>query len=381
MAAQTALGAIVRTRFAMLGRKTAAAAACACLSVPAQAASYYLVVGGLGGQPEYADEFARYTAEISAAARRSVSDESQVVSLIGETATREALREALRRLADELSEADDLTVVLVGHGSHDGETYKFNLPGPDITGAELGELLAAVPAEPQFVVNATSASGAVLEDWKADDRIVVTATRSGAERNAVRFPEYFAAALSADAADTNKDGVVNAREAFDYASRRVADSYESDGRLATEHPQLEGQGAGAFRVARLTEREAETAEIESLLAELDTLEGEVAALRARREELGSEEYLSQLQDLLVEVALVQERIDAERAAASQGADASGDAGGSGDAGDTGDSGDAGDTGDAAGGSAAAEAGGADSGGDDGDAGDGDADDVPVRETL
>lgn len=360
----------------MRGTKIAAAAVCACLSVPAQAASYYLVVGGLGGQPEYADEFARYTAEISAAAQRSVSDESQVVSLIGETATREALREELRRLADELSEADDLTVVLVGHGSHDGETYKFNLPGPDITGAELGELLAAVPAQPQLVVNATSASGAVLEDWKADNRIVVTATRSGAERNAVRFPEHFAAALSADAADTNKDGVVNAREAFDYASRQVADSYESDGRLATEHPQLEGEGAGAFRVARLTEREAETPEIESLLAELDSLEGEVAALRTRRDELGSEEYLSRLQELLVELSLVQERIDAERAASSQGADGGGDADGSGG---TGDAGDAGDT---AGGSAAPEAGDTDTGSDDDADGDAaDEDDVPVRETL
>lgn len=363
----------------MLGR-AAAAAACACLSVPAQAASYYLVVGGLGGQPEYADRFARYTAEISAAARRSVPDEDQVVSLIGDTATREALRSELERLARELTEADDLTVVLVGHGSHDGETYKFNLPGPDITGAELGRLLGDVPARPQLVVNATSASGAVLEDWQAENRIVVTATRSGAERNAVRFPEHFAAALSSDAADTNKDGVVNAREAFDYASRQVADSYESDGRLATEHPQLEGEGAGAFRVARLSEREAETPEIESLLAELDTLEGEIAALRARRDELESDAYLTRLQDLLVELALVQERIDAERASAggSEGADGADGTGGADDAADA---------------SAASDGRGADAGGGagrDGDAAGNDADDgadagggddVPVRETL
>lgn len=290
-----------------------AALACAGCALPAQAESYYVIVGGLGGQPEYAESFAESTADIAEAARRSVLDESTVVSLSGEAATREALEAELGRLADELTEADDLTVVLVGHGSHDGEHYKLNLPGPDITGAELGTLLAAVPAGSQLVVNATSASGAILEDWTAEDRVLVTATRSGAERNAVRFHEHFAAALSSGDADLDKDGVIDAREAFEFASRRVADSYESEGALATEHPQLKGDNAGAFSVARLEEQQAETPEIESLLAELDALEGEIASLRARRDEFESDEYLAQLQDLLVELSLVQERIDAERA--------------------------------------------------------------------
>lgn len=295
-------------------RRLASATALVCLAgtQPARAASHYLIVGGLGGQPDYAEAFAEYAADITAAAERSVLDDSAVVSLTGEAATREALEAALDRLAGELTEADELTVVLVGHGSYDGRQYKLNLPGPDISGEELGRLLAAVPAGSQLVVNATSASGAVLEDWTADDRVLVTATRSGAERNAVRFPAHFAAALSSDEADLNKDGVINAQEAFDYASRKVADSYESEGTLATEHPQLKGETASAFRVARLAERQAETPEIESLLAELEALEGQVATLRGRREELAQEEYLSRLQDLLVELALVQERIDAAR---------------------------------------------------------------------
>ncbi len=303
------------------------------LARPVHAASHYLIVGGLGGEPEYAERFAQYAADLGAAARRSVRDDSAVVSLSGEAATRERVRRELERLAGELSEADSLTVVLVGHGSHDGEQYKFNLPGPDITGEELGRLLAGVPSGSQLVVNATSASGAVLEQWTAENRIVVTATRSGAERNAVRFPEHFTAALSSQEADLDKNGVVDAREAFDFASRKVADSYESEGTLATEHPQLKGEGAAAFSVARLEERGAETPEIEALLAELETLEGEVAALRARRDELESDEYLSRLQDLLVELALVQERIDAERGRnGADGSDPSGGAGTTGSAG-------------------------------------------------
>jgi hypothetical protein len=138
---------------------------------------------------------------------------------------------------------------------------------------------------------------------------VITATRSGAERNATRFAEYWAAALSDDAADVNKNGVITAQEAFDYASRRVAESYESEGTLATEHPQLAGDNAAAFDVARLMARVVTTPEQASLYAERDDLEEQIAALRLRRAELG-DDYLTQLQALLVKLALVQERLDA-----------------------------------------------------------------------
>jgi hypothetical protein len=102
--------------------------------------------------------------------------------------------------------------MLVGHGSYDGEAYKLNLPGPDIDGDEMAKLLAAVPARSQLVVNATSASGSILEKWKADGRTVITATRSGFERNATRFAQHFAAALAAGSADINKNGAITAQE-------------------------------------------------------------------------------------------------------------------------------------------------------------------------
>jgi hypothetical protein len=230
--------------------------------------------------------------------------------LVGSEATREALRARLTALAGRAKQSDRLAVFLVGHGSYDGSQYKFNLPGPDIDGAELAELLGAIPARAQLVVNATSASGAVLEDWATGGRAVITATRSGAERNATRFPEYFAAALSADDADLNKNGMITAQEAFDYTARRVADSYESEGTLATEHPQIKGENLGSFEIARLRPATAAaTPELAELNAQRAALEERIAALRLRREELG-DDYLPQLETLLVELARVQERIDA-----------------------------------------------------------------------
>ena len=136
--------------------------------------------------------------------------------------TVDAVRQALVSLADKAEPADSVAVFLIGHGSFDGERYKFNLPGPDMDDEELAELLAALPARSQLIVNATSASGAVLERWAADGRILITATKSGWERNATRFAEHWAAALSSDEADANKNSIVTVAEAFEFAERRVA---------------------------------------------------------------------------------------------------------------------------------------------------------------
>jgi hypothetical protein len=280
----------------------------------AHAELYYLIVAGLGGNADYAERFAADVDELAKAARRTTGDDARVKVLAGDEATRDALRAQLVELAGALRASDRLAVFLVGHGSYDGQTYKFNLPGPDIDGAELGRLLAAVPARPQLIVNATSASGAILEDWSMDDRILVTATRSGAERNATRFAEQWADALSAAEADTNKNGVISADEAFEYASRKVADSYDAEGTLATEHPQLKGDSAGRFEAARLTARPAATTpEAARLNAQREDLEEQIADLRERKDQIPDDEYLDQLQDLLVKLATVQKQIDAANA--------------------------------------------------------------------
>ncbi len=281
----------------------------------ARAELYYLVVGGLGGEPRYAERFAAQAESLAQAAQRSLGDDDSRVSLLnGDSASRDALTAELQRLAEVTTPADSLAVFLIGHGTHDGAEYKYNLPGPDIDGETLGALLGDVPASRQVVVNATSASGAVLESWLSEGRTLITATKTGGERNATRFSEYWTAALSSDEADANKNGAITAQEAFDFTARMVADSYESEGKLATEHPQLVGEAAGTFNVALLEDRIATTEELERLLGELDALEGEVEALRQRREELDGEAYLDELQGLLLELALVQREIDDARSA-------------------------------------------------------------------
>jgi hypothetical protein len=280
----------------------------------ARADTHYLIVSGIGGAPEYDDSFAAYARMLAEAAQKTITDESHLALLIGSEATSEAVTRKILDIAAATTEADTLAVFLVGHGSFDGEHYKLNLVGPDLSGDEIAGLLASVPAATQLIVNTTSASGAILEDWTADGRVLITATRSGAERNATRFGQYWAEALSSDEADTNKNGVVTAQEAFDFAARSVADSFERDGALATEHPQIVGDAAQRLNAARLVARTAETPEIAALNEELAAVEQRLDAHRLRRTEMEPEQYLAELQALLVELTMVQRRIDAARGA-------------------------------------------------------------------
>jgi len=283
-------------------------------AAPAHAELYYLIVGGLGGESTYDEQFQKDTAALAAVARRTTA-QSRVMLLQGEAATREAVVSSLDSLRTRAKAADNVVVMLVGHGSYDGESYKFNLPGPDIDGEEVAKLLSAVPARSQLIVNTTSASGAVLEKWAAEGRTLITATRSGFERNATRFAQHFAAALAAGSADLNKNGAITAQEAFDYASRAVADSFEKDGALATEHPQIAGGAAARFTVARLASAApAEAAStdpaVAALVAQREDLDGQIESLRARRESMANDVYLTELQKLLVQLAEVQGKIDA-----------------------------------------------------------------------
>lgn len=275
----------------------------------AHAELYYLIVGGLGGEVRYEERFAAQTESLADAARRTLGGGLRVSVLSGDAASRDALTAELSRLAEVTVATDSVAIFLLGHGSYDGEFYKFNLPGPDIDGETFAELLAAIPAGRQLVVNTTSASGAVLESWAGNGRILITATRSGGERIATRFGEHWTAALSSDEADVNKNGAITVQEAFDFAARKVSDSYEGAGTLATEHPQLVGDAAGSMNVALLEARIATTAELEGLIGELVSLEEAIDRLRLRRSELSNDAYLSDLETLLLELALVQREID------------------------------------------------------------------------
>jgi hypothetical protein len=309
MAAEIEMGAAVRKQ---------ALVATLALLAPAlsDAASFTFIVAGLGGEPEYEQRFREQAAAIAEAAEKSAGAPGHVVVLTGDQARRESLRRELAAFAGKVKATDSATIVLIGHGTYDGEDYRFNVPGADITGSELGELFDKVSAKQQLIVNATSASGATIDLWKRPERVVITATKSGGERTATRFAQFWAQAVSGDGADVNKDQVITAAEAFDYANRQVAASYKSDVSLATEHARMAADETATFTVARVggSAISGSSPEVAALLAERGQIEHDLDGVKERKAALSQDEYYDELEGVLVRLALLQKQIDAKQAA-------------------------------------------------------------------
>lgn len=285
------------------------------LAAPARADLHALVVSGLGGEDDYERKFLEQAGKVAAAAAGVAGDASRVTALTGERARRETLERELRAMAARVTRDDQVAVIFIGHGSFDGEEYRLNLPGPDITGAELAVLLGRLRAQQQLILNATSASGAVIGRWKQPNRILITATRSGNERNATRFAEFWIEALSSGEADRDKNNIITAAEAFEFASGKVADAFKSDVALATEHAMLEGRDASLFHVARLGTAASFVADatLDALLGEQVGVERQLEELKARKPHMAVAAYYDELEKVLVAMARLQRRIDGRRA--------------------------------------------------------------------
>lgn len=267
-----------------------------------------LVVTGLGGEPEYAQAFAE---QGDASARHAEAAGAAVSLLTGNAAEREAIRDAIEAIAKESDETDVFVVQLIGHGTFDGEHYRFNVPGPDPTAEDLAAWLEPVTAKRQLAVIATSASGAAQEVLAHEGRAVITATRHGRERNASLFGGFWTDALNAHGADVDKDERISADEAFQFAERAVADYYEDQQRIATEHPRLEGDAAG-FIVARTAPEEPIEPELAHLVGRVDELTAAIDALKADRRVLTDDDYFAKLQELLLDLAVVDRELKAKR---------------------------------------------------------------------
>ena len=279
------------------------------LAAVAADAQRVLVVAGLGGEPAYEDAFQTYA---KAAADSATAAGATVTLLTGEDATGAAIQQALADIAAVAVSEEAVVAHFIGHGSYDGEHYRFNVPGPDPTGEQLAAWLAPLPQR-RLVILATSAGGAALPLF-ADSVAVVSATRDGREVNAVAFPRFWSAALTDSSADTDKDGRVSAAEAFHYAESAVAAHYEGEGRIATEHPLLTGAAADFVlaKAAGAVKKPQVDAATADLLERSETLTRRINDLKAKRRDYEMDEYFALLQELLLELALVERELGAGR---------------------------------------------------------------------
>jgi hypothetical protein len=304
---------------------------------------FAIIVSGVGGEESYTKKFtAHATTLYEALTNRLGFDEKQVFLLMEtasggpENAARELpgrataaeVRSAFNTVKTAAAADSTVFVVLIGHGSFDTQQAKFNLIGPDLTAKDYAQLLAGLPTRRVVFINCASSSGEFVKPLSAENRIVITATRSGNEQNATIFAEYLIAALMDSAADGDKNGRLSLMEAFNYASRLTADWYKQKNRLATEHALIDDNGDGVgheeatagdgalaktlYLDSKSVEQAGADAELAGLLAERQRLEEAVEKLKARKSEMKPEEYDSALETLLVELATVNQKIKARQ---------------------------------------------------------------------
>lgn len=290
-------------------------------------AVHYVTVAGLGGEPDYEQRFTALAKEVDKLVQGSTG-ENRVHTLASGDGTRAKLTEALGQVAREAKPEDTFILTMIGHGSFDGADYKFNLRGPDISATDLAVLCDRISAGKQLVVNATSASGGGIKSLQRPNRAVVSATRSGSEKNATVFARFWVEAMRDPSADVDKNEAVTALEAFRYADRKTASFYETNKRIATEHAVIEdtgkgdavrnpsdenGQGMLAARLALVrfgaAQKAAANPAKQGLLARKDDLEARIDRLKLEKAAMPVEVYRKQLSTLLIELARVQEELD------------------------------------------------------------------------
>ena len=281
--------------------------------------THLLVIQGLSGEPQYRKQFDTSVELIVDAARKRWNVSDANITLLSEAAnpakrvdkaTKESVAASFLALAGRAKAGDVALVLLLGHGSGEGGASKVNLPGVDPTAADFSMWLAGLSRQTVVFVNAATGSGDFVDVLQGPGRVVVTATRSAMERNESIFATHFAAGLTVNAGDADKDGRVSVLEAFRYATREVAKVYETTNRMQTEHAKVSDSTLAA-RVAFGGAAASNDPRVVTLVAERQALESDVAALRAKKASMSADVYGKDLERLLLAIA---EKTQAIRAA-------------------------------------------------------------------
>jgi hypothetical protein len=285
-----------------------------------------LVVVGSGGTDDYTKEFAEISALWIDAAKKGEAA-IEIIGLDAPSGGTPSDAELLKqKLAAEKS--PELWLVLIGHGTFDQREVKFNFRGPDVTDRELASWADAYQGR-LAVINTASASGSFVRTMSKPERIVITATKNEGEQSYARFGRFFAEAVGGiEGGDLDNDDQVSLLEAWLHASRRVAEFYKSEGRIATEHALLDDNGdqlgsrSEWFEGTTPTQTASPEAKPDGDLAaqkvlvknaferllspgqreKRDGLERQVVELRRSKETLEEADYYAKLETLLLELA-------------------------------------------------------------------------------
>lgn len=313
---------------------------------PSDPNKFAIIVAGVGGEQSYTKKFTAQAMRLSEAltselgfavknvhlltevAAGGAEDGGHDAEITSKRATAEEVRNAFAAIKSAANADSFVLIVLIGHGSFDNQQAKFNLIGPDLSAKDYAALLGTLPNKRSVFVNCSSSSGEFIKPLSAEGRIIITATRSGNEQNATIFADHFIAALTDGAADADKNGRVSVLEAFNYATKLIADWYKQKNRLATEHALIDDNGdgtgheeaiAGEGNLAKVVYLDSKTieeaagdAELMRLIAQRQKLEEDIEKLKARKVDMKPDDYDAELERLLVDLAKTNQEIKARQ---------------------------------------------------------------------
>ncbi len=293
-----------------------------------------ILVVGAEGTAEYGEQFEAWADNWQSAIEsgETNAESKPGISLIRIGSGREGEQTDIQRLQAEIESTDEtireLWIVLIGHGTDDRKTTKFNLKGPDVSASQLAEWLAPLTCR-IVIINCASASGTSIAKLKGNNRIVITATKSGAQHNFARFGGYLSQAIADPTLDLDKDQQTSLLEAFLAASSRTQEFYVQQTRLATElaliDDNFDGLGTPAdwfegTRVVRksksgkpdglaanqvfLVRRGAEAQLSREQREVRDELESQLEVLRSTKSTMDEEAYYLALEPILLKLARV-----------------------------------------------------------------------------
>ena len=275
--------------------------------------THLLVITGVPGDDEHAAQFAKWaTSFIDAAKTKDAVPAANITYLSDKQPTKTGVEKAFADLSAKVKPNDGIIVLLIGHGSFNGTQAAFNLPGPDLTVDEWSKLLGRFSSQQVAFINTSSSSGAFLPAIAAPGRVVVTATKTGGERNETVFPEFFVAAFNDVAADRDRNGHVSIAEAFEYAKTKVVQAFQQKGNLLTEHAVMDDSGEGQLaatmflgngRAAGALVVDTSDPEMKKLADDKDAIDQRIAAVKLKKSSMNEAQYDAQLEQLLTDLAL------------------------------------------------------------------------------
>ncbi len=280
----------------------------------ASAQTRLIIVSGLGGAPKYTKEFSDLANTMANAARERAGLPDSSIAWYGDPAAAKSTWYRGPSLKDTLEgvflrqasrpASEQLVLVLIGHGSGEGEETRISMPGPDLSAKDFRRILAGFGSRRVAFVNLTSASGDMMDLLAAPGRVVITATKSAFERNETKFGEFFITAFARDGADTDKDNRVSLLEAFAFAEIETKRLYENDSRMLTEHAQM-ADASGVARQFFLTPgamRSTAGSRLTALYSDRFALDSQIQVLRKKKATMSDDAYLAELERLLVPLA-------------------------------------------------------------------------------